>query len=114
MDGRGKDIGNFHGAVIAQQRHPGAKSTRHHSREIPGRRYKSDAIALVGFNCRCRRSNTLAAQQSGRSFSCRMEQDRYIAARTIEMRFDQLEHKAAGNRGIERITAPLQNAHRHS
>ena len=39
------------------------------------------------------------------------EDDRQIARRAVEMRLDHLQHEACGHGGVERIAAPLEDAH---
>ena len=57
------------------------------------------------------RRRTLAADHLGLALAHVVEDDRHVAARTVEMRLDHLQREGGGDGGIEGVAAFLQRRH---
>ena len=111
VDRRRQHVGEPHGAVVAQQQHPGVERARHAGREQAGARHHVEAEAAVMRDGGLGRRRTLAADHLGLAGAHVVEDDRHVAARTIEMRLDHLQREGGGDGGIEGIAAFLQRRH---
>ncbi len=110
-DRRRENLGDCHGAVIAQQHHPALECAGHDRGQKPGARDQIEAEALVMRDGRGGGRDALAAEHLRLAALGVVENGGHVAARTVQMRFDDLQGEGCRHRGIERIAAPLQNPH---
>ena len=110
-DGRLEHLAQGHGAVVAQEQHPGIEGAGNDGGEQAGARHQADAALPVGLDGRRLRGHALAADDDGLVAVRPLQDDRRIAARAVQMRLDDLQGEAGGNGGVERIAAALQYAH---
>ncbi len=112
-DCRRQHIGKPHGAVVAQQDHPGVEHARHTCGKQAGAGDHVEAEAAVmrdGGPCR---RGTLAANHL-RMPLAHIEQDHWhVAARSIEVGLDDLERERGRAGGVEGVAAFFQHRHAH-
>ncbi|MNX43066.1 hypothetical protein D3C86_735000 [compost metagenome] len=113
VDGRAQHVGQFPGAVIAQQGQPGAERARHGGGQQAdaGHQVQAQAAEMRGGGQRGRR--TLAAQRAHALFAFAPEQDGHFAAGSIQVRFHDLQRETARHGRVVGIAAALQHAHGH-
>ena len=110
-DRRRQHVGKRHGAVVAQQHHPGLERAGHAGGEQPGAGHEIEAFAAVMRDGGAGRRHALAADHLRLAAAHVVENDRHVAARPVEMRLDHLQRERGRDRGVERIAAVFQNAH---
>ena len=93
--------------MVAQEQHPGVKRAGNDG-EQTGAGHQIEPALPVGLDGRGPRRNALATYDDGLNAVRSLENDRHVTARTVEMRFDDLQGKAGGNGGVERVAATLQ------
>ena len=110
-DRRRDDIGDAHGAVIAQQHHPAVEHAGHAGGEEAGARHHVETKrAVVGNRRPCRR-RSLAADHFHRALADVEQDRRHVAARAVEMRLDDLQGEGGRAGGIEGIAAFFERCH---
>ena len=100
-----------HGAVVAQQQHPGLERARHAGGEEAGAGHEVEALAAIMRDGGAGRRRALAADHFRLAAPHVMDDDRHVAARTVEMRLDHLERERGCDRGIEGVAAFFQCRH---
>ena len=100
-----------HRAVIAQQQHPGFERAGNAGGEKPGAGHHLQAFALVMRDGCLRRRGALAADHLGAAALGVVDDDRHVAAGTVQMRLDHLQREGGGNTGVEGVAAFFQDAH---
>ena len=110
-DRRFQHIAEFHGAVIAQQQHPGFERAGDAGRQQSGAGHHLEALAAVMRDGRALRCRTLAANHLGAASFGVVHDDRHVAARAVQMRLDHLQGEGGGDAGIEGVAAFFENAH---
>ena len=100
-------------AVVAKEQHPGLERAGHTSREQPGAGHKVEAFAAIMRDGGARRSRSLPADDFRLAAPHVIDDDRHVAARAVEMRFDHLQRERRRHRGIEGVAALLQRRHAH-
>ncbi|CUK02184.1 Uncharacterised protein [Achromobacter sp. 2789STDY5608615] len=111
VDGRAQHVGQFPGAVVAQQGQPGAEGAGHGGGQQPDAGHQVHAQSAEIGRRRQRRRRPLAAQRAHAAFPLAPQQDRHFAAGAVQVRLDDLQREAAGHRGVEGVAAALQHAH---
>jgi hypothetical protein len=111
IDRRRQHVGEPHGAVVAQQQHPGIEHSGHASREQPGAGHHVEAEAAVMRDGRLGRRGTLAADHLGLAGADIVNDDRHIPARTIEVGLHHLQREGGGDGGIEGVPASFKHRH---
>ena len=112
IEDRGREhVGEPHGAVVAQQHHPGVEHARHAGGKKAGARHHVEAEAAVMRDGGLGRRRTLAADHLGPALADVVENDRNIPARPVEMGLDHLQREGGGDRGVEGIAALFQHRH---
>ena len=106
-------VGERHGAVVAQQQHPGLERAGHAAGEQPGAGHEIEAEALIVRDGRAHRRRTLAADHLDLVFALArvVHDDRHVAAGAVEMRLDHLQRERGRHRRVEGVAAALQDAH---
>ena len=110
-DRRLEDVGQRQRPPVAQQRQPGAEGAGHAGGEMPA---AGDRVEAQPGEMRDRggvRRGTLAADHRRRVVAGSARQDRHLAAGTVQMRLDDLEHEARGDGGVESVAAAFEHAH---
>ena len=112
IDRRRQHVFESHGAVVAQQQHPGIEHARHAGRQQAGARHHVEAersrkCAMVSAG----RRRPLPADDLRLAALHVIENDRHVAARPVQMRLDDLQREGGGDAGIEGVAASFQNAH---
>src|SRR5438552_198407 len=110
-DGGRKHVGEAHRAVIAQQKHPGLERAGNARGEQPRAGHHVEAEALVMGDRGFRRRGPLTADYLGLAGAHGIDDDRHVAARSVQVRLDHLQRESGCNRGIEGITALFQRRH---
>ncbi len=110
-DRRRQHVGKRHGAVVAQQQHPGFERAGHAGGEQPGAGHEIEALAAVMRDGGAGRRHALAADHFRLAAPHVVENDRHVAARPVEMRLDHLQRERGRDRGVEGVAAAFQNAH---
>ena len=110
-DRRRQHVGDRHGAVVAQQHHPGLEGAGHAGREQAGAGHEIEAFAAIMRDGGAGRRHALAADHFRLAALDVMDDDRHIAARPVEMRLDHLQREGGGDAGVEGIAAAFQNPH---
>ncbi len=111
VDGRAQYVGQFPGAVVAQQGQPGAERAGHGGGQQADAGHQVHAQSAKVGGRRQRRRRSLAAQGAHAALPFAPQQDRHFAAGAVQVRLDDLQREAAGHRGVEGIAAALQHAH---
>jgi len=94
--------------VLAQQQQPGAERAGYARGEQAAARDEVEPERLVGLQGRPGRGRTLPADHK-RLPAPRVEADhRYLTARAVQVRLDNLQHKTRGDRRVEGVAAGLQ------
>jgi hypothetical protein len=104
-------VAQFHGAVIAEQQHPGFKRAGNAGGKQAGAWHHLQALAAIMRNGRFCRRRALATDHLGAAAFGVMHDDRHIAAGTVQMRLDHLQREGGGDAGVERIAALFQRGH---
>ena len=110
-DRRRQHVGDRHGAVVAQQHHPGLEHAGHAGREQAGAGHDVEAFAAVMRDRGAGRRHALAADHLGLAALDVIDDDRHVAARPVEMRLDHLQREGGGDAGVERVAAAFQDPH---
>ena len=110
-DRRAEHLGQRHGAVIAQQHHPGVEGAGHAGRQQAGAGDEIEPKRLAMRNGQTGRRNALPAQHLGAVALGIVQNDRHVAARTVEVRLDHLKRESGGATGVESIAALFQDRH---
>jgi hypothetical protein len=108
---RRQHIGKRHGAVVAQQQHPGLERPGHTGGEQAGARNQIEAEPTIVRHGGAGGRRALAANHLDLALTCIVHDHGDVAARAIEMRLGHLQREGGRHRGIERIAAALQRAH---
>ena len=112
VEDRGRQhVGEPHGAVVAQQQHPGVEHAGHAGGEQAGARHHVEGLAAVMRDGGGGRRRALAADHLDLALAHVVDDDRNVAARAVEMRLDHLQREGGGDRGVEGIAALLQGRH---
>ena len=110
-DGGFEHIPQPHGAVIAEQQHPGFERAGHAGGQKSGAGHHLELFALVVRDGCLRRGRALAADYFGAAAFGVMHDDRHVAAGTVQMRLDDLQGKGCGDSSVKRVAALLEDAH---
>ena len=110
-DRRLQHVAQPHRAVIAQQQHPGFERAGDAGGEQAGAGHHLQAFALVMRDGGFRGRGALAADHLGAAAFGVMDDDRHVAAGTVQMRLDHLQRKGGGDTGVEGVAAFFQDAH---
>ena len=110
-DRGGQHVGERHGAVVAQQQHPGVEHAGDAGGEQAGARHHVEALALVVRDGGAGRRRALAADDLRLAALHVIEDDRHVAARAVQVRLDHLQREGGGAGGVERVAALLQRRH---
>jgi hypothetical protein len=110
-DRRRDDLAQRHGAVVAQQEHPGLEGSRHASGKKAAAGHEVEPFAAVMRDGCAGRRRSLAADYFRLAAPHLINDDRHIAARAVEMRFDDLKRECGGNCGVEGVPPLLQRCH---
>ena len=107
----GEHIAQLERAVVAKQQHPAVERAGHDSGKQPraGHLRKSHPAQPLG--ARRRREWPLPADHLRRVCARAHDDRRQLAARSVEMRLDDLQHKTSSSSSIKRIAAALQHRH---
>ena len=97
--------------MIAQHPQPGIEGAGHHGGEQSGPWHQVEPELPIGRDRGCLRRHTLAADHLDRVLAGAVQDDRQIAARTIQVRFDHLERESRGRCGVESVAAALEDGH---
>jgi hypothetical protein len=97
--------------VVAQQPQPGIEGAGHHGREQAVAGHQVEAELPVRLDGRPLRRDALPADHLDGLAPGAVQDDRQIAARTVQMRLDHLEREARRDRGVERVAAALEGGH---
>ena len=98
--------------MIAQQRHPAAERAGHTCSDQARTGDLGETQIPDALDGRRRRSRPLAADHLWALSRRIPEQDRHLAAETVEVRLDDLEHESGGTCRIEGVAAPIEHCHR--
>ena len=111
-DRRRQHIGNAHGAVVAQQRHPGVERAWDAGGEQSGAGHKVEAqFVAVILDGGAGGRRPLPADHFGLAAPDIVQDHGHITARTIKMRLDHLQGERGRDRGVEGVAALFQDAH---
>ena len=110
-DRRRQHLAKRHRAVITQQQHPGLECAGHHRGEKPGAGNEVEAFAAIMRDSGAGRRDALAANDLRLAAPHVVEDDRHIAAGSVQMRLHHLQREGRGDRGVERIAAAFKDAH---
>ena len=88
---RRQHVGQMHGAVVAQQQHPGLEHAGHAGGEQPGARHQVEAEPAVVRDGRSLGRRPLPADHLDLALAHVVHDHRHVAARPVEMRFDHLQ-----------------------
>ena len=108
----GHQLGERHRPVIAQQPHPCVEGAGHRRGEQPGAGNEVEAEALEAGDRRCGRRDALAADHVAAAVFRAVDEDRGFAERAVQMRLDDLQGEAGGDRRVKGIAALFEDAHR--
>ena len=108
---RRQHVGRTHRSVVAQQQHPGVEHSRHAGREQPGARHDIEAELGEARDGRRGGRRPLPADHLRLAALHVVQNDRNVAARSVEMRLDHLQHEGRRNRRIESVAAFLERGH---
>jgi hypothetical protein len=98
-------------AELPQQQHPRAEGAGNARREQPGAGNEIEAQRAVVRDRRSVRSRSLPAHDDRLVALGAVKQDRYLAARPVEMRLDDLQRQAGRHSSIEGVAALLEHCH---
>ncbi len=105
----------FPGAVVAQQEQPGVDCRRNRGGQRAGPRHELEALSAVVLWGRAGRRRALPHQHDRDIRMLRRgEHTRHVAARTVEVRLDHVQHECAGDGGVEGVAAALEHGLRGS
>src|SRR5438270_13262970 len=105
-DRRAENLVERHRPVIAQQPHQRAEGRGNCGGQQPGAGYQIEAELLTKpFDRRRSWRYTLTADHLAATVRLAPHQDRRLAERAVEMRFDHLQHKAGYRSRVERGAA---------
>ena len=104
-------VGEPHGAVVAQQQHPGVEHAGHAGGQEPGARHHVEALLAVMRDGGRGRRRTLPADHLDLALAHVVHDHRNVAARTVEMRLDHLQREGGGDRGVEGVAAFFERRH---
>lgn len=104
-------VAHVHRAVVSQQHHPGFESAGNAGREQAGAGHHVEAFASVMCDGGARGRRALTADHLSAAAPHIVDDDGYVAAGTVQMRFDHLEREGGGDAGIEGIPALFQDGH---
>ena len=98
-------------AVLAQEEEPGAEGAWHAGGEDAGARHELVSQLVEALDGRTGRCDALAAEHAHLVAVGGVEDRRHLAAGTVQVRLDDLEHEAGRDRGVERVPASLEHRH---
>ena len=107
-------VGHMHGAVVAQQRHPGSERAWDAGRKEAAAGNDVEVEFRETLDRRGCGSNPLSAKHPGPTGARIVKYDRHLTATTVQMRLNHLQREADGYRGIEGIAALLEDTHASS
>ncbi len=110
-DRRRQHLGKRHGAVVAQQPHPGLEGAGYAGSQEAGAGNQIEAFAAVMRDCCLRGRYALPANDFWLAAPHVMDNHRNVAARTVEMRLDDLQGEGGGDAGVEGVAALFQDSH---
>ena len=108
---RRQHVGERHGAVVAQQQHPGLERAGHAGGEQPGAGHQIEPEPAIMRHAGAGRRQALAADHLDLVPAGVVHDHGDVAARAVEMRLGHLQREGGGHRGIEGVAAALQGAH---
>ena len=109
---RGREhLGKRHGSVVAQQQHPGLERAGHAGGEEAGAGHEIESLAAIMRDGGGGRRRSLTADHLRLAAPHVVNNDRHVAARTVEMRLDHLQRERRRHRRIEGVAALLQRRH---
>ena len=106
-----EDVAQPEGAVLAQQEQPAAERAGHGSGEQAAAGYQVKSEVRVRVGGRGGRGGALPADHERLAAPGVVADHRHLAARAVEVRLDDLEGEPGGDRGVERVAAPLKHGH---
>src|SRR5688572_12400601 len=112
LEGEAEDGVQRLGAVVAQQRQPGADGARDGGGKEAGAGDQVETQVLEGLDGRAGGGDPLTGQETGspRAVAPR-EEDRDLTTGTVEVRLDDLEGEAGGGGGVERVASGFEDGH---
>ena len=110
-DRRRQHVGQPPAAPVSQQPQPAAERAGHGGGEQPGARHHRQSLVPIAGNGRRGRCHALPGDHPDRLVFGIPEQDRYLAARAVQVRFDDLQHETGGHRRVGGVAAALEHAH---
>jgi hypothetical protein len=111
VDGRRERVGECDRAVVAQRRHPRAECPGHDSRQQTLGGDAIDAALVVLADGGPRRRATLTADNRGQCVFPSLHHDDCVAADSVHVRFDDVQHERRRHGGVEGIAAALEHGH---
>ena len=110
VDGGLQHVAQSHGAMVAQQQHPGVERARDHGGQQAIAGNQRQAFGAVAFQRGAGGRAALAAQHFNLARAGRIEHGRRLAGGR-PVRLDHLQHEGAGDAGVEGVAAALQQGH---
>ncbi len=105
-----ENIAHGHGAVVAQQQHPGVEGPRDGGGQDAAAGDAIQAKGGVGLDRGAGRRHALSAQHLGTTFG-RLEDDRDLAAGPVQVGLDDLQGEACRHGGVEGVSAAFEYGH---
>lgn len=110
-DRRLQHVAHAHGAVLAQEHHPGFERAGDAGGEQAGARHHVEAFALVMRDGGAGRGRALAADHLGAAAPDVMDDNGDVAAGAVQMWLDHLEREGGGDARVEGVAALFEDGH---
>ncbi len=103
-------VAQLPGAVVAQQQEPGVDGGGHRGGQRARAGHQFQALGAVVLHGGSGRGRALAHQHDRRAGLLRGDEDAgHVAAGTVQVRLDDVQHEGARRRGVERVAAAFQH-----
>lgn len=110
VEGRFEDVGQAKGAEALQGERPAAEGGRHTGGQEAVAREDANAQLAEGVHGGGLADPALAGDRVDRAIGGAVDEDGYLAANPVEVRLNQVEGKAGGDRGVDGIPAAVEQA----
>ncbi len=109
-DREGEHVGELPGPVVAQEQQPGVDRAGDRGGEGAGAGDEREALRPVVIDRGTGRRRPLAHEHDGRARGVRGREDAHeIAARSVEVGLDDVQHEGAGDRGVEGVASAFEH-----